>query len=77
MKGMKEAAERIKQAISQQEQIMIYGDYDADGVTSTSVMRTHCKSCRLKLIFIYLTALKKDMALMNRRSVRLKNGASL
>lgn len=38
MKGMKEAAERIKQAISQQEKIMIYGDYDADGVTSTSVM---------------------------------------
>lgn len=38
MKGMKEAADRIKQAISQQEKIMIYGDYDADGVTSTSVM---------------------------------------
>lgn len=38
MKGMKEAAYRIKQAISQQEKIMIYGDYDADGVTSTSVM---------------------------------------
>ncbi|MCI3196368.1 single-stranded-DNA-specific exonuclease RecJ [Bacillus sp. HU-1818] len=38
MKGMKEAVERIKQAISQQEPIMIYGDYDADGVTSTSVM---------------------------------------
>lgn len=34
----KEAADRIKQAISQQEKIMIYGDYDADGVTSTSVM---------------------------------------
>jgi single-stranded-DNA-specific exonuclease len=36
--GMDQAVERIKQAIEQNEKIMIYGDYDADGVSSTSVL---------------------------------------
>ncbi|MFR0611748.1 single-stranded-DNA-specific exonuclease RecJ [Limosilactobacillus balticus] len=32
------AVERIEQAVEKQEQITIYGDYDADGITSTSLM---------------------------------------
>ncbi|MGD7044082.1 single-stranded-DNA-specific exonuclease RecJ [Jeotgalibacillus proteolyticus] len=36
--GMEQAVERIKHAVTNQELIMVYGDYDADGVTSTSVM---------------------------------------
>lgn len=36
--GMKEAVERIKQAASRSEKIRIYGDYDADGVSSTSLL---------------------------------------
>lgn len=32
------AVSRIKEAIKKQEPILIFGDYDADGVTSTSVM---------------------------------------
>ncbi|MFC3883052.1 single-stranded-DNA-specific exonuclease RecJ [Bacillus songklensis] len=36
--GMDKAVKRIKQAIEQNEKIMIYGDYDADGVSSTSVL---------------------------------------
>ncbi|WPU45270.1 single-stranded-DNA-specific exonuclease RecJ [Limosilactobacillus reuteri] len=35
---MDKAVERIKQAVEKQEQITIYGDYDADGITSTSLM---------------------------------------
>ncbi len=38
MDGMKEAVERIRKAIEQNEKILIFGDYDADGVSSTSVM---------------------------------------
>ncbi|MEA3560478.1 MAG: single-stranded-DNA-specific exonuclease RecJ, partial [Candidatus Omnitrophota bacterium] len=38
LKDMKRAVERIKKAVSGQEKIMIYGDYDADGVTSTAIM---------------------------------------
>ncbi|PSL45110.1 exonuclease RecJ [Salsuginibacillus halophilus] len=38
MDGMTKAVERIRQAVSSQEPIAVYGDYDADGVTSTAVM---------------------------------------
>ncbi|MBO8172623.1 MAG: single-stranded-DNA-specific exonuclease RecJ [Bacillaceae bacterium] len=38
MDGMKAAVTRIRKAVETQEPILIYGDYDADGVTSTSLM---------------------------------------
>lgn len=38
LKDMDIAVARIKQAIEQQEQIFIFGDYDADGVSSTTIM---------------------------------------
>lgn len=40
MKDMDVAVERIRAAIDRQEKIVVYGDYDADGVTSTTVMMT-------------------------------------
>jgi single-stranded-DNA-specific exonuclease len=38
LKDMDKAVQRIKEAIETQEPILIYGDYDADGVSSTTVM---------------------------------------
>ncbi|MBS1777512.1 MAG: single-stranded-DNA-specific exonuclease RecJ [Bacteroidetes bacterium] len=38
MKGMKQAVERISDAIEWHERIMVYGDYDVDGTTSVAVM---------------------------------------
>jgi single-stranded-DNA-specific exonuclease len=38
MKGMAGAVERISRAITEGEHIRVYGDYDADGVTSTAIM---------------------------------------
>ena len=38
--SMRRAVERIRQAIEMQEIILIYGDYDADGMTSASIMKT-------------------------------------
>lgn len=35
---MEKAIERIMQAIEQEEAILIYGDYDADGITSTLIL---------------------------------------
>jgi single-stranded-DNA-specific exonuclease len=40
MKGMAIAAERIMQAIKRGEKILIFGDYDVDGVTSSSLALT-------------------------------------
>ena len=35
---MQKAVDRIVKAIDEKEKILIYGDFDADGVTSTSVL---------------------------------------
>ena len=36
--GVEHAAERIHQAIEARQRIVIYGDYDADGMTSTAIL---------------------------------------
>lgn len=38
MKGMKKAVQRLSEALDKQENIVIYGDYDVDGITSTSLV---------------------------------------
>lgn len=38
MKGMNEAVARIRKAIKQRELIIVYGDFDADGVTATALL---------------------------------------
>lgn len=38
MHDMKKAVKRINQAIDRGEKITVYGDYDADGITATSIM---------------------------------------
>ncbi|UXR72579.1 MULTISPECIES: single-stranded-DNA-specific exonuclease RecJ [unclassified Staphylococcus] len=38
LSDMQRAVDRIRQAIANEEAILVYGDYDADGVTSTTIM---------------------------------------
>ena len=40
LKGIKKAVTRINKAIKNNEKIIIYGDYDVDGVTSTALLYT-------------------------------------
>lgn len=38
MSGMKEAVQRLAKAIGDNEKIVVHGDYDADGITATTIM---------------------------------------
>ena len=38
MAGMDEAADRFARAIEQREEVLVFGDYDVDGVTATALM---------------------------------------
>ena len=40
-KGMDIAVDRILEAINKKEKILIYGDYDVDGITSTTVLKKY------------------------------------
>ncbi len=50
IKGMDEAVDRIKNAIENKEKILIFGDYDVDGITSTTVLYTALKELGANVI---------------------------
>jgi single-stranded-DNA-specific exonuclease len=45
MLGIDKAAERLRRAIANREQILIYGDYDVDGTTAIVVLKTAIELC--------------------------------
>lgn len=53
MKGMTEAVERIKQAITNKEKVVVYGDYDADGVCSAAILALFLASRGLN-VFVHI-----------------------
>ncbi len=44
MKGMSLAVERIRNAVKRKEKILVYGDYDVDGMTAVTVLYTALKN---------------------------------
>lgn len=54
LKGVKEAVERVRIARENGEKIIIYGDYDADGVTSSTLLRDALKYYGCKKVEIIL-----------------------
>ena len=48
MPGIKEGIKRLKEAIEKKENILIYGDYDADGVISASLIYKFLKELELE-----------------------------
>lgn len=51
LSGMKEGIERIKRAISSHERILIFGDYDVDGISATAIMIKMFKKCGVDVNF--------------------------
>lgn len=51
LKDMDKAAARITRAVDNMEKIAVYGDYDADGVTSTAMLYSHLETRGADVIF--------------------------
>ena len=51
MKDMEIAVERIVKAIERKEKVIIYGDYDVDGITSTTVLKKFLKDLGLEVSY--------------------------
>jgi single-stranded-DNA-specific exonuclease len=51
MADMEKAAERILRAIDHFEKIAVYGDYDADGITSTAMLYSYLESCGANVMY--------------------------
>lgn len=51
LKDMDKAAARITRAVDNMEKIAVYGDYDADGVTSTSMLYSYLETRGADVIF--------------------------
>ena len=51
MKDMHRAVERVRSAVAKKEKICIFGDYDVDGITATSVMVLFLRHVRADVSF--------------------------
>lgn len=51
LKDAEKAAERIQQAIQKNENVVIYGDYDVDGITSSAILFKFLKSLGLNVSY--------------------------
>lgn len=51
MADMRKATERILSAIENFEKIAVYGDYDADGVTSTAMLYSYLECCGANVMY--------------------------
>jgi len=79
MLGMDKAVERIEKAVSRGEKIVIYGDYDADGVTSSTVCREALLDFGAKEVEIMLPNRFRDGYGLNPPAVEkiIESGAGL
>lgn len=59
MKDMDKAVSRIEKAITNGENILVYGDYDVDGTTSVALMSSYLKT-RHKLVYTYIPDRHKE-----------------
>lgn len=78
MKGIKEAVERIRQAVSRQEKILIFGDYDVDGVLSVVILTKALRSLGAEVDYFIPERLKDGYGIKEEHiSVALERGAKL
>lgn len=69
-KGMKKAVKRISKAIEKKEKILIYGDFDADGICSSAIMYLTLKHLGVKKPGIYIPDRGKENHGLNEKAIK-------
>lgn len=69
MKGMDLAAERILQAISGREKILVYGDFDVDGISAVSILLLFLRQAKVAGYF-YIPHREREGYGLNRNAVK-------
>jgi single-stranded-DNA-specific exonuclease len=67
---MKKAVDRIFKAVKRKEKIVIYGDYDADGVTASVLLQLTLKKLGLDSVDVYLPHREKEGYGLNERALK-------
>lgn len=78
MTDMRHAVARIRTAITEGEAIVVYGDYDCDGVTATTILTTYLMSQDANVSY-YIPDREKDGYGLNKAALKMlaDQGASL
>ncbi len=74
---MERAVERIARAIKEEERIIIYGDYDVDGITSTSLLVDYLRSLGARVDYYIPNRLKEGYGLNLAAIEKLSNEGEL
>lgn len=78
IKDMEQACARVHTAVEQEELICVYGDYDADGVTSTALLYSYLEAIGARVMY-YIPSREAEGYGMNNAAVDLlhQKGVSL
>jgi len=79
LKDMRKGVERIRKARDKKEKVVIYGDFDADGVTSATVLFKTFRKIGIKSPEVYLPDREKDGFGLNEAAIKrfAKEGVNL
>ncbi len=78
MKNMEKAVDRIRAALHRREKIVVYGDYDVDGITATAILMLFFRSLSADVHFYIPSRMSEGYGLSADALARLKQqGASL
>jgi single-stranded-DNA-specific exonuclease len=68
--NMQKAVDRINKAIQNKEKILVYGDYDADGVTSSAVLVKTLEKIKAKDVGVYIPHRHLDGYGLNEKAIQ-------
>lgn len=74
IKDMDKGVDRIKRAIENEERILVYGDYDCDGVTSTALLYTYLQNTGADVDFYIPSRTDDGYGLSGRTAEKILQG---